>query len=158
MESYKDILPGHIARFVEDFDGKLSVEEFNSPKYAYRVLFTQKTTNHPGQADKVIEFVNPDSEAAKGINKTYAVIKEKEKQKYRATTIIQMMQDEGYVKFNQHYHTKLWHEKDGKNPVRGYGIEIEKYWYWYENWLNIVRQHCMTHKRRYLMFQGVSLE
>lgn len=149
LENYKDILPSHIARFVEEYDGQLSIEEYNSPKYAYRVLFTQKTANRPGQADKVIEFVKPDSEAAKGINKTYAVIKEKEKQKYRASTIIKTMQDEGFPKFNQHYHTKLWRDKDGKNPVRGYGIEIEKYWYWYEYWLVLVRQFCNANRRKF---------
>lgn len=149
MEDYKDILPAHVARFVEGYDGQLSMEEYNSPKYAYRVLYTQKTANRPGQADKVIEFVKPGSEAAKGINITYAAIKEKEKQKYRATTIVKIMQDEGYKKFKQHQHTKLWREKDGKNPTKGYGIEIEKYWYWYESWLAVVRQHCTNNKKKY---------
>lgn len=149
MEDYKDILPAHVARFVEGYDGQLSMEEYNSPKYAYRVLYTQKTANRPGQADKVIEFVKPGSEAAKGINITYAAIKEKEKQKYRATTIVKIMQDEGYKKFKQHQHTKLWREKDGKNSTKGYGIEIEKYWYWYESWLAVVRQHCTNNKKKY---------
>ena len=149
MEDYKDILPAHVARFVEGYDGQLSMEEYNSPKYEYRVLYTQKTANRPGQADKVIEFVKPGSEAAKGINITYAAIKEKEKQKYRATTIVKIMQDEGYKKFKQHQHTKLWREKDGKNSTKGYGIEIEKYWYWYESWLAVVRQHCTNNKKKY---------
>lgn len=149
MEDYKDILPAHVARFVEGYDGQLSMEEYNSPKYAYRVLYTQKTANRPGQADKVIEFVKPGSEAAKGINITYAAIKEKEKQKYRATTIVKIMQDEGYKKFKQYQHTKLWREKDGKNSTKGYGIEIEKYWYWYESWLAVVRQHCKNNKKKY---------
>lgn len=149
MQNYKDILPSHVSRFVEGYDGNLSEEEFNSPKYAYRVLFTQKTANRPGQADKVIEYIRPDSEIAKGINKTYAVIKEKEKQKYRASTIVKMMQDEGFPKFKQYQHTKLWRKKDGKNPTKGYGIEIEKYWYWYDSWLNVVRQHCNTNKGSY---------
>lgn len=149
MEDYKNILPANIAKFVEGFDGELSIDEYNNPRYAYRVLYTQKTVSRPGQADKVIEFLKPGSEAAKGINITYAAIKEKEKQKYRASTIIKMMQNEGYGKFTQHQHAKLWHEKDGKNPTKGYGIEIEKYWYWYESWLNLVRQHCKNNKKRY---------
>lgn len=149
MESYKDILPAHVARFVEEYDGKLSIDEYNSPKYAYRVLYTQKTVNRPGQADKVIEFVKPGSEAAEGINITYAAIKEKEKQKYRATTIIKIMQEAGYSGFKQYQHTKLWRERDGKNPTKGYGIEVEKYWYWYESWLTLVSQHCAANKKRY---------
>jgi hypothetical protein len=149
LESYNDILPSHIAKFVEGYDGGLSEEEYNSPQYAYRVLFTQKTVNHPGQADKVIEFINPDSDAAKGINKTYAVIKEREKKKYRPSTIVSTMSDEGYPKFKQHQHTQLWQKMDAKNTTKGYGIEIEKSWYWYENWVAIVRQHCKANQRRY---------
>lgn len=149
MTSYKDILPGYISRFVEGYDGQLREEEYNSPKYAYRVLFTQKTVNHPGQADRVIEYIKPGSEVAQGINKTYAVIKEKEKTKYRATTIVNMMHEEGFSKFKISHHTNLWHKHDGKNLMRGYGVEIEKYWYWYHNWLSLVRQHCTSNRRKY---------
>lgn len=149
MESYKDILPAHIARFVEDYDGQLSVDEYNSQRYAYRVLFTQKTVNHPGQADKVIEFVKPDSEAAKGINKTYAVIKEREKTKYLPKQIVFLMRSEGYIKFNMNDHTNLWKKMDARNETKGYGVKVVNAWYWYENWLTIVRQHCIGNKRRY---------
>lgn len=149
LESYKDILPGHVARFVEEYDGTLSVEEYNNPKYAYRVLFTQKTANHPGQADKVIEFVKPDSEAAKGINKTYAVIKEREKIKYLPKQIVTMMQSEGFPKFNMNDHTTLWKKLDAKNETKGYGVKVVTAWYWYENWLTIVKQHCASNKRKY---------
>lgn len=149
LDSYKDILPAHVARFVEDYDGQLSVEEYNSPKYAYRVLFTQKTANRPGQADKVIEFVRPDSEAAKGINKTYAVIKEKEKNKYLPKQIVVMMKSEGYPKFKMNDHTILWRKMDARNETKGYGVMIVNAWYWYENWLAVVRQHCQSNKRKY---------
>lgn len=149
LENYKDILPAHVARFVEDYDGQLSVEEYNSPKYAYRVLFTQKTANRPGQADKVIEFVKPDSEAARGINKTYAVIKEKEKTKYLPKQIVAMMQSEGYPRFKMNDHTVLWKKMDAKNETKGYGVKVVNAWYWYENWIGVVRQHCAGNKRRY---------
>lgn len=149
LESYKDILPSHIAKFVEGYDGNLSEEEYNSPQYAYRVLFTQKTVNRPGQADKVIEFIDPSSEAAKGINKTYAVIKESEKKKYRPSTIVTTMSAEGYSKFKQYQHTKLWKKMDAKNPAKGYGIQVENSWYWYESWVTAVRQHCKSNQRKY---------
>ncbi len=148
LENYKDILPANVARFVEDYDGQLSIEEYNSPKYAYRVLFTQKIANHPGQADKVIEFIKPDSELGQNVNRTYSVIKEREKTKYRATTIVKMMKDEGFNKFTTYQHTKLWQNHDAKNPTRGYGIEIENYWYWYEKWVGIVRQHCINNRKK----------
>lgn len=149
LENYKDILPAHVARFVEDYDGQLSVEEYNSPKYAYRVLFTQKTANRPGQADKVVEFVKPDSEAARGINKTYAVIKEKEKTKYLPKQIVAMMQSEGYPRFKMNDHTVLWKKMDAKNETKGYGVKVVNAWYWYESWMGVVRQHCAGNKRRY---------
>ena len=149
LESYKDILPGHVAKFVEGYDGNLSEEEFNSPKYAYRVLFTQKTANRPGQADKVIEFLDPNSDEAKGINITYALNKEKEKTKYVPNKIVSMMNEEGYTKFKLQNHTVLWQSQDAKKPTKGFGVEIENRWYWYDNWLNIVRQHCKTNARKY---------
>ena len=149
LQAYNEILPAHISRFVEEFDGTLSEEEYNSPKYAYRVLFTQKTANHPGQADKVIEFIKPDSEIGQNINKTYSSIKEKEKKKYRATSIVKMMKDEGYLRFTIYQHTKLWQTHDAKNPTKGYGVDVEGYWYWYEKWVALVRQFCMSNKKKF---------
>lgn len=149
LESYKDVLPSHIASFVEDYDGQLSVEEYNSPKYAYRVLFTQKAANHPGQADKVIEFIKPDSEIGQNVNKTYSAIKEKEKTKYRATSVVKLIKNEGYPKFTTYQHTKLWQSYDAKKPTRGYGVDVEGYWYWYEKWVAVVRQYCKNNKRKY---------
>ncbi|OQB05444.1 MAG: hypothetical protein BWY19_01026 [bacterium ADurb.Bin212] len=149
LDSYKDILPGHVSKFMENYDGNLSTEEFNSPKYAYRVLFTQKTVNRPGQADKVIEFIPAESEIAKGMNKEYVVVKDREKPKYSAGEIWRKMQAEGYKKFNVAQHTKLWQQKEAKNPSKGYGTMVVKTWYWYENWLEVVRQHCKSNKRRY---------
>ncbi|HSW99527.1 MAG TPA: DUF3644 domain-containing protein [Patescibacteria group bacterium] len=149
LQEYKDILPAHVSRFVEGYDGNLSEEEFNSPKYAYRVLFAQKTANRPGQADKVIEFIAPDSEIAKGMNITYAVTKEKEKDKSVPSKIVKMMNDEGYPNFKLQNHTVLWQQYDAKKPTKGYGVELEGRWYWYDNWINIVRQHCQSNKRKY---------
>lgn len=149
MQEYKNILPAHVTSFVEGYDGTLSEEEFNSPKYAYRVLFAQKTANRPGQADKVIEFIDPNSEIAKSMNVTYATTKEKEKAKYVPSRIVRMMQEEGYPNFKLQNHTVLWQQRDAKKPTKGYGVELEKRWYWYDNWVNVVRQHCQTNKRKY---------
>ena len=148
LDTYKDILPSRLTSYVQKFDESLSPEEFNSPKFAYRVIYTQKVVNHPGQADRVIEFIDPKSEAAKKINVTYASIKEKEKTKYRASTIVSKMQSEGYSKFKMYSHTKLWKKNDGKNPSKGFGVSVEGYWYWYESWLDFVRQYCKKNKRK----------
>jgi len=149
LEGYKDSLPAHIASYVEGFDGALTPEEFNSPKYAYRVIFTPKTVNHVGQADRVIEFISPETEAAKGINAAYATYREKEKTKYRAMTIVNTMKAEGYSRFTMPKHAALWQKQDARNPSKNFGVEVEGYWYWYENWLNFVREHCKAHPRKF---------
>lgn len=135
-------LPAHIKSFVEGFEGKLTDEEFNSPKFAYRVLFVAKTANRKGQADEVIEFVKADSELAKNVNQKYAIIKETERPKLRPKTIVDTMKKNGFPKFNMHQHTLLWQEKDAKNPAKGLGTTVEGSWYWYEPWLEQVREHC----------------
>src|SRR5215216_3112911 len=42
--------------FIADFDSNLSEDEYNNPRYSYRLLFTRKTANRPGQADAAIEW------------------------------------------------------------------------------------------------------
>lgn len=146
LDKYKDILPSRLTSYVQKFDESLSPEEFNSPKFAYRVIYTQKVVNHPGQADRVIEFIDPKSEAAKKINVTYALVREKEITKYRASTIVSMLQKDGFPKFKMHLNTALWKKNDGKNPSKRFGINIEGYWYWYESWLNFARKYCEANK------------
>lgn len=147
LQSFKSILPKNISSYVETYDGSLSETEYNSPKFAYRVLFTQKSANHPGNADRVIEFVQPGSIASEALNKEYVAIKEREKQKYRPKDIVDQMKKEGFTKFNMFKHTNLWKEKDAKNPTKGYGVYVSGQWYWYENWMNEVRQYCNNHRR-----------
>lgn len=58
-------LPENIQSYISGFDDSLSDEEYNSPKFSYRVLFVPKVANRKGQADKVIEFIKPESDLAK---------------------------------------------------------------------------------------------
>lgn len=142
-------LPPNIQKYIEGFDGQLTDQEFNSPKYAYRVLFVAKTANTKGQADKVIEFVKADSPLAETVNAQYTLIKETEKPKYLPSQIVQMMNSEGYPKFNMHYHTLLWKNEDGKNLGKGYGVQVANTWYWYDRWLAFVRIHCEQNRSMY---------
>lgn len=140
-------LPSHIQSYIAGFEGSLSDEEFNSPQFAYRVLFVQKTANRKGQADQVIEFVKADSELAKDINKVY--IRETERKKYRPGQIVEAMKAEGYAWFNMSAHTDLWKKHDAKNSAKGYGVAVaDGHWYWYENWLTCVRAHCVVEAPR----------
>lgn len=147
--SERSDLPKNISACINRFENELSNEEFESTRYAYRVLLIGKTVNSKGQADKVIEFIRSDSDIAQSVNKEYALIKETERQKYSAKQIVQKMKDEGFTKFNMHSHTQLWKELDGKNPSRRYGVMVINAWCWYESWLKTVRTHCEENRDKY---------
>ncbi len=142
-------LPAHILGYVTAFDDSLSEQEYSHPRYAYRVLFVQKTANHKGQADQVIEFVKADSALAKGVNSQYTVIKETERKKYLPGELVEILQGEGFSKFNMHAHTVLWKELDAKNPGKRLGTMVAKTWYWYEPWLAEVRIRCAENAGQY---------
>ncbi len=136
-----DNLPAHIKTFIGGFETNLSEPEFNSPKYAYRVLFVQKTANRKGQADKVVDFHKADSVVGAKVNDIY--FKETERQKYLPSQIVMIMKQEGHAWFSQHCHTKLWQEMDAKDPSKGFGaIVAGGHWYWYESWIAVVRDYC----------------
>lgn len=135
-------LPRHIRRYIEGFDGALAPDEFASTKFAYRVIFVPKTTNHPNQADQVITFVAADSEIAKTANAAYAVIRETERPKWLPSQIVAKVKAEGFPRFGMSHHTDLWKSRDAKNTSKGYGVQIAKTWYWYDTWLTEVRKHC----------------
>lgn len=141
LNDYSD-LPKNISTYIMKFDQILDEKTFNDSRFSYRVLFVPKTANRKGQADRVIEFVAPDSEIAKGLSKEYWTIKDREKPKYLPAKICKEMQKMGYKKFNLHQHAKLWRNEDAKNASKGYGILIEKTWYWYENWFYFVKSYC----------------
>ena len=135
-------LPSHIKQYIEGFDGALTSDEFASTKFAYRVIFVPKTTNHPNQADQVITFVKADSEIAKTANAAYAVIREVERPKWLPSQIVAKIKVEGFPKFGMSQHTDLWKSCDAKNTSKGYGVQISKTWYWYDSWLVEVRKQC----------------
>lgn len=145
----EDNVPDRLKNYITEFDGKLAHEEFNSPQYSYRLLFKRKLVGRAGQADKVIEFIDPNSERAKQVDKEYWVQKEVERKKYLPGQIVKLMKEEGFSKFNMHHHTQLWKEIDAKNPGKGYGIQVISTWYWYERWIEEVRNYCNTNRERY---------
>ena len=49
------IVDERIRAYIADFDSGLKHDEFNSPRFSYRLLFHKKLVNRPGQADRVIE-------------------------------------------------------------------------------------------------------
>lgn len=144
-------LPATIKRYVKTFDEGLTTEEFNSEEYATRYLFVPKNANRTGQADRIIEFVKENSEMAKGLNKEYVLIKETEKSKFLAKQIVSSMQKLGYKKFNINKFVKLWQANDAKNPTKNFGGNVAgKYWYWYQSWVDFVKNHCENNKNDYI--------
>lgn len=138
-------IPERLRTYVAEFDGALTHEEYNSPHYAFRMLFKRKLVNHPGQADRVVEFINQDSELAQQIDKEYWVQKQVEKKKYRAKDIVAEVRKAGFPKFNLHgAHTRIWQAEDARNPTKNYGVEVQGTWYWYENWLARVIEICQA--------------
>lgn len=144
-----DEMPSHIKAFVDGFQGALSEAEFNSPRFAYRVLFVAKTANRKGQADQVIEFVKADSELAQNVNKAYTVIRETERPKHLPGGVVAIMKKEGFTRFGIQSHTDLWKQMDAKNPGKGFGTLVQKTWYWYDTWMDQVRKHCQENETRY---------
>jgi len=142
-------LPANISAYINAFDETLSEAEFNDSRYAYRVLYVPKAVNHKGQADRVIEFLKADSPEAEHMNKEYVVIKDREIKKHLPTQIWKSMQAKGHTKFGPHQHTQLWKAENAKNAGKGYGVLIEKTWYWYDKWVKVVEAHCEQNKEKY---------
>lgn len=142
-------LPDNISSYINDFDKQLSQELYNDIRFSYRVLYVPKSANRKGQADKVIEFIPAGTPEAEGLNKEYVLIKEKEKKKHLPSKILELIHEKGYPKFNMYHHTQLWKEKDGKNPGKNYGVSVEGAWYWYDNWVEVVKDHCKKNEEKY---------
>jgi hypothetical protein len=140
-------LPQHIKSYVMQFEAELSQEEYDDPRFSYRVAFVKKITNSRNAADKVIQFVPSGSGAANSINEV--ILKETEKTKYRPGSIVNHMKALGYTKFKMKHHIDLWKVNDAKDPRHQYGVEVERAWFWYEPWIAVVRKHCEENEALY---------
>ena len=136
-------IPQRLLAYIAEFDGALAHDEFNSPKYAYRLLFHKKLVNRAGQADRVIEFLDPNSDVAKTIDKEFWVKKEVERPKFRPTGVAKAVQAAGFKKFRvQPEHVEMWKSDKAKEPGKGYGVEVAGVWYWYQSWIDRCIELC----------------
>lgn len=136
-------IPQRLRSYVTEFDGMLTHDEYNSDKFSYRMLFKRKLVNRPGQADRVVEFIDPDSELAKTIDKEYWVKKDVERKKYLAKNVVAEAQKAGFKKLNIFGgHLDMWRKEDAKNPTKGYGVDVQGVWYWYQSWVDRVLELC----------------
>lgn len=143
-------LPANLRAYIAVFDGGLTHDEYNAPRYSYRLLFKHKLVNRPGQADKVIEFIDPKSELAKTIDKEFWVRKEVERPKYRPAQVVAEVKKAGFQRFRiQPDHVDTWKAEDAKNAAKGYGVDIAGTWFWYESWIKRCLELCTAAGDRY---------
>jgi hypothetical protein len=135
------LIPRSVKSYIAAFDDALSADELNHERYAYRLLFTKVLAKRKGQADRVIEFIDPGSELAKTISKEYWVKDEKEKPKFQRKYVLEKVRKAGFQQFGPSAHTELWKKVDAKNPANGYGVDICGLWYWYQNWIDFIISH-----------------
>lgn len=132
----------NIKNYVVEFEKDLGEEIYSDSRYAYRVAYVQVNANHQGQADAVVRFVKMTSEKQGQFFDT-VLVKEKEKDKYLPKEIVQKMQAEGFTNFKMHNHTQCWKElSDKKENLTDYGTLVSGTWYWYDNWIEHVREYC----------------
>ncbi|MEP4379854.1 MAG: DUF3644 domain-containing protein [Paracoccaceae bacterium] len=140
-------LPANIETMMNEFHENLTPDEQADPRFAYRIAFVQKTANRQASADEAIEFVRSDTAEAEEINRV--LLKEVERSKYLPTEIVRTMHAEGFRKFSITKHTDLWKALGAKDKNKPYGTRIAKQWYWYEAWINRVREHCAENFEKY---------
>ena len=126
IKDKEGFIPQNVISYVADFDSKLSEDEAKSDRFAYRLLFVKVLAKRKGQADRVIEFIDPKSELAKNISKEYWIKEETEKQKFSATLVIQKVKEAGFKNFGMYQHIQFWRKQDGKNISKGFGTMIIK--------------------------------
>ena len=141
-------LPENVLLAQTTFEDRLTNEIYNDQRYAVRVTLVPKSANRKGKADQVVEFIRADSEEGEAINRV--LLKETEKTKYKPKQIVELMNAEGYPLFSYHYHALLWQALDAKDHRKPYGVTLsDGQWYWYDAWLERVREHCRETADRY---------
>ena len=79
-------IPEHLRTYIAEFDAGLTEGQRNSENYVIRLVFQPKLVNRPGQADKIINFVKPESAfPLKGDGRLYVTTKEVERVKFHTT-------------------------------------------------------------------------
>lgn len=136
IKDKEGFIPKDIQSYISTFDGGLDDNQLSNERFSYKLLFIKVNAKRQGQADRVIEFIDPKSDLAKTISKEYWVKIDREKPKYLPSEVVKKVKEAGFTDFKIHHHTDIWKQYDGKNPSKGYGVQIAKTWYWYENWIN----------------------
>lgn len=136
-------IPEPLRAYIAEFDANLTDDQRSSERYTIRLVFQPKLVNRPGQADKVINFVKPDSAKFPENDSQVVMTKEIERRKFLPSAVAERVQEAGFAKFRtQPEHVRMWQTEDAKNPSKGYGVEVEGKWYWYESWIDRCLELC----------------
>jgi len=138
IKDKEKLIPKTIQSYIAGFDNNLSDMEIKHDRFSYRLLFIKVSAKRKGQADRVIEFIDPKLPLAKNISKEYWVKEDREKPKFNATYVVKKIQEVGFKDFGMYQHIQFWKKYDGKNPQKGFGTFVVNYWYWYENWIDFI--------------------
>ena len=138
--SKEEVIPKAIKSYITGFDSNLTNDEVEHNHFAYRLHFEKVNAKRKGQADRSMEYIDPKSPLAENISKERWLIKEQEKPKFLPSEIVKKIQQNGFTTFSMYKHTKFWQKHDGKNPNKGFGVNVSTQWYWYENWINFILQ------------------
>ncbi len=146
IKDKEQLIPRNIQNYIATFDNSLSNEEIQNDRFSYRLLFVKVNAKRKGQADRVIEFIDPKSPLAKNIAKEYWVKVDREKPKFLPSEVIKKVKEAGIKNFGMYQHTQFWKKHDGRNPNKNFGVMISKQWYWYENWIDFIIENLKSTK------------
>jgi hypothetical protein len=73
IKDKENLIPKNVISFISTFDSRLTNGEIESDRFAYRLLFVKVLAKRKGQADRVIEFIDPKFDFAKNVAKEYWV-------------------------------------------------------------------------------------
>jgi hypothetical protein len=64
--------------------------------------------------------------------------------------VVEKVNAAGFKKFRVFSeHLKMWQDEDAKNPARGYGVDVQGIWYWYQSWIDRCIELCNQAGNKY---------
>ena len=132
-------LPKELVAVHRSFERNMTREEYNDPRYAYRIHILPRTSNGRGGADEVIQIARTEKEIS---NAAYVVLKDREKHKFLERQVLDYVHERGFNKFNTHHFRQFWKSIEAKKKGKGYGTLLNKQWFWYETIYAPVIEHC----------------
>ena len=145
----EDQLPDNIAAAQNHIEEGMTDEQYNDPRYAERVAIFARASNNKNTADRLVTLIPADSHEAEQVNSI--LVKRGEPKKFRPSDVVRVMQEEGFLGFRQHEHTKLknsfqpQHDQKDEDAGGKYGIWIGKQWFYYQTLIDKINRHCEEH-------------